>query len=133
MIFARSRCQTAESRAATYMAAAYMGAAGTVLFLVGELVVLPDFLRGLAIGIMLASLLVLFVRKLRDEYFERWWNVGTGWAFAVCVALFLAAPFVAKTQGEPPVAAFLSYPGGWLGPLAILGFFTGFHWARLRG
>ena len=134
MIFARSCARTtAESRAATYMAAATMGAAGTVLFFVGEVVKLPDFVRGLSIGVMLAALVVLFVRKLRDEYFERLWNAGTTWAFTACVVLFLAAPFIAKGLGESPVAAFLSYPGGWLGPLAILAFFAGFHWARLRG
>lgn len=110
-----------------------MGAAGTVLFIVGETVELPDFVRGLSIGIMLASLVLLFWRRLRDEYFERLWNAGTSWAFAACVALFLAAPFVAKAHGDSPVAAFHAYPGGWIGPLSILAFFAGFHWARLRG
>lgn len=133
MIFAKPRPRTANDRAATYMAAATMGAAGTVLFIVGEVTLLPDFLRGLSIGVMLASLGLLFMRKLRDEYFERLWNVGTSCAFAVAVALFLAAPFLAEASGGSPLAAFLRYPGGWIGPLAILAFFTGFHWARLRG
>lgn len=134
MIQGRSEARhSAAHRASIYMAAANMGAGGTVLFFVGELVELPDFLRGLSIGVMLAALALLFLRKLRDEYFERLWNAGTSWAFGACVALFLAAPFVAKALGESPVAAFLTYPGGWLGPLAILAFFAGFHWARLRG
>ena len=123
----------AESRAAMYMAAAHMGAAGTVLFIVGETVSLPDFVRGLAIGVMLGSLVLLLIRKLRDEYFDGLWNVGTSWAFATCVTLFLAAPLVARVLGDSPVAAFLEYPGGWIGPLSILAFFAGFHWARLRG
>lgn len=134
MIFAcRDKPTTAESRAATYMAAAHMGAAGTVLFIAGETIALPDFVRGLAIGVMLAALILLFVRRLRDEYFERLWNVGTSWAFATCVALFLAAPFVAKVLGNSPLTAFQEYPGGWIGPLSILAFFAGFNWARWRG
>ena len=100
MTFARSgKNRTATGRAATYIAAAYMGAAGTVLFIVGETLELPDFVRGLAIGVMLGALVLLFLRKLRDEYFEQLWNVGTSWAFATCVTLFLAAPFVAEALG----------------------------------
>ena len=134
MISTRSRRQTpAESRAAMYMSAAYLGAAGTALFIVGETARLPDFVRGLAIGVMLGSLVLLLIRKLRDEYFERLWNAGTSWAFATCVVLFLAAPFVARMLGDSPVAAFKEYPGAWIGPLSILAFFAGFHWARLRG
>lgn len=123
----------ADKRAAMYIAAAYWGALGTILFIAGETLVLPDFLRGVALGLMLGSLVLLFVRRLRDEYFERLWNVGTSWAFAACVALFLAAPFVARAVGDSPVAAFQSYPGAWIGPLSILAFFAGFHWARWRG
>jgi hypothetical protein len=124
--------RTATHRAATYVAAAYMGAAGTVLFILGEAMQLPDFVRGLSIGVMLGALALLFLRKLRDEYFDRLWNAGTSWAFATCVALFLAAPFVAEALGGSPLAAFQAYPGGWIGPLSILAFFAGFHWARLR-
>jgi hypothetical protein len=123
-----------------YIAAAYGGTIGTILFIAGETLVLPDFLHGVALGLMLGSLALLFVRRLRDEYFERLWNVGTSWAFATCVALFLAAPFVAKALGfvakalgDSPVAAFRDYPGGWIGPLSILAFFAGFNWARFRG
>ena len=134
MIFTGNRLkQTADSRAAMFIAAGYLGAAGTLLFIAGEVLLLPDFVRGLAIGVMLGSLVLLLIRRLRDEYFERLWNVGTSWAFAVCVTLFLAAPFVARAFGDSPVAAFRDYPGGWIGPLSILAFFAGFHWARWRG
>lgn len=130
------KCQVmtaADRRASMYIAAAYWGTIGTILFIAGETLMLPDFLRGVALGLMLGSLVLLFVRRLRDEYFERLWNVGTSWAFATCVALFLAAPFVAKALGDSPVAAFRDYPGGWIGPLSILAFFAGFNWARFRG
>lgn len=134
MIFTRrDHCSPAENRAAAYMMAAHMGAAGTGLFFLSQGVDLPDFVKGFAIGIMLASLAVLLIRKLRDEYFQQLWNAGASWAFVTTVILFLAAPFAAKIVGAAPDTAFHDLLGGWIGPLAILAFFAGFYRARLWG
>ena len=134
MIFARRQDRgTAERRAAAYIMAAHMGAAGTGLFFAAQWIALPAFVRAFAIGVMLASLTVLLIRKLRDEYFQRLWNAGTPWAFVTIVVLFLAAPFAAKIVGGAPDTAFRDLLGGWIGPLAIAAFFAGFYRAKLWG
>lgn len=123
---------SAERRAAAYMMAGHMGAAGTALFFAGQAFSLPDFIQGFAIGIMLASLTVLLLRKLRDEYVQQLWNRGVSWAFVAVVVLFLAAPFVAKITGQESATAFDVLLGGWIAPIAIAAFFAGFYWEWLR-
>lgn len=125
---------SAEKRAALYMMAAWMGGCAIVLFWVAHLFNWPDFVKGLPIGVLLVSLLMLLRRKLRDEYIQRLWIAGTSLSFGVLVLAFLLTPFteglldglrdVSATRDLPDIAA----------PLALLAFFVGFlaTWAKDR-
>lgn len=125
---------TPDKRTRLYLTAAVMGFAGTIVAIAGELFALPDFVRGFALGILLVSLLLLLLRRLRDEYIEQLWNSGVSLAFVAVVLAFLFAPFIegfldgiaASAQRQDMVST------GWVGPLALFAFFTGFHLKWLR-
>ncbi|RPF70315.1 hypothetical protein [Aurantiacibacter spongiae] len=125
---------TPQKRARLYLRAAVMGFAGTVLSIAGEIWPLPDFVRGLAVGILLVSLLLLLIRRFRDEFIEQLWNAGASLAFVAVVFVYLFAPFAEGVVDGISVAAprqdFLA--SSWVGSIALLAFFIGFHIKWLR-
>ncbi|WP_454599320.1 hypothetical protein [Qipengyuania sp. SM2507] len=124
---------THELRTRLYLVAAHIGGIATVLLAVSLSLALPDFVRGVSIGMLLVSLLMLLHRKLRDEYMEGLWNAGTSFAFVVTVAWFLFSLFVLGSFTDPTglAPALNPYEAGLV--CTIAAFFIGFHIRWLRG
>ncbi len=122
-----------EKRTRMYLTSAVMGFAATILMVAAQALDWPDFVKGLSIGLMLVSLLTLLVRRLRDEYIDQLWHAGTSLAFAAVVIVFLASPFVEGVvdgfTNAPPDQFFTA---DFVGPIALLAFFIGFHAKWLR-
>lgn len=123
------------SKPQQYLLAAHAGA----LILTGALAAFaldaPDFFKGLPIGMLLAIVIILFMRQLRDEYIERLWNAGTAAAFLMALASTLGVELV-RGFTDPAVDVFASTP--WfdslqIGALALAAFFIGFHVELWRG
>jgi hypothetical protein len=124
----------AQRRARVYLTASYLGLIAVVLMLLARLLAWPDFMQGLPIGLAVASLALLLIRKLRDEYYQRLWAAGTSWAFVALVLWFLCGPFSRELLagiGNPQAAP--QWPVDWTALIAMLAFFVGFHVERLRG
>lgn len=125
---------TAETRTTLYMTMAWMGAAAMALYSAAAILDWPDFVKGLSIGMLLVSLLMLLRRRLRDEYVQRLWVAGTSLSFAVLVLWFLLLPFARGLfDGLPGDASGVDLPDV-AAPLALLAFFVGFlaTWAKDR-
>lgn len=125
---------TPEKRTRMYLTAAVMGLAGTVTFMVAETFGLPAFISGLSVGILLVALVLLLVRRLRDEYIEQLWNAGASWAFVAVVLTFIFTPFlegfydgITGAESRQDLAMLEM-----IGPFALLAFFAGFHIKWLR-
>ena len=125
---------TPAKRTSMYLTAAVMGLAGTVTAIAATAFDLPDFIKGFAVGILLVALVLLLRRRLRDEYIEQLWNAGTSWAFAAVVLAYLFTPFaeglfdgISGNEAQQDLAVL-----EWIGPLALLAFFAGFHIKWLR-
>lgn len=125
---------TAEKRTKLYLTQAHLGAVATVAVLLAYAFALPDFLKGLSIGLMVVPLGVMLIRRFRDEYIETLWNAGTSLAFTALVIGYLALPgleglydgFTGNPQSQDiPVHA--------AGFAAIAAFYIGFHIRWLRG
>lgn len=94
----------------------------------------PDFVKGFAVGMLVVLVLVLFWSKLRDEYIQRLWNVGTAAAFIVTLGLTLLADIVTgfasatldTPTGTPGIGAFN------VGLAALAAFYVGFHVAMVK-
>ena len=125
---------TPEKRTKMYLTSAVMWFAGTVVAIAGDMFALPDYLRGFAFGILLVALALLLLRRMRDEYIEQLWNAGVSLAFVAVVLAYLFAPFLEGLfdglSAAAPRQDFVS--SGWIGPLALLAFFVGFHVKWLR-
>ena len=125
---------TPEKRAHMVMVAAYMGAIGTVLMALALALHWPDFVRGLAAGILMACLVILLWRKLRDEYFEGLWFAGASWAFvAVILWTTLVPMYLGTFEGQEGEAWMADISSNWTMIVALGAFFAGFHFKRLRG
>lgn len=124
---------TPEKRTHMYLTSAVMGFAATILMIAGQILDLPDFVKGVAIGLMLVSLLTLLVRRLRDEFIDQLWHAGTSLAFAAVVIVFLASPFVEGiVDGFNGSVRDQAITADFVGPVALLAFFVGFHLKWLR-
>ena len=122
-----------EKRAAMYLTCSYMGAVSIVMGILARLLDWPDFVQGLSLGLLLVALLLLLLRKFRDEYYERLWAAGTSLAFATLVVWYLFAPFadgILNGFTQAPQHQEVAY--SWGPAIAILAFFVGFHTERWR-
>jgi glucan phosphoethanolaminetransferase (alkaline phosphatase superfamily) len=125
---------TPDKRTQLYLTAAHMGAIGTLVQVGAKMFEWHDFIAGVGVGIMLVALVVLLLQRLRDEYIEGLWRTGTSWAFVSVVVCFLFAPFLeGLVDGFLGSAKHQDWPIESVGLLAILAFFTGFHFKWLRG
>lgn len=125
---------TLEDRTRTYLIMAHFGALATVCVLLSFGLDLPDFVKGLSIGMMVVPLVVMHVRRWRDEYIDTLWQAGTSLAFAAVVVGFLVLPFAEgiydgftgspADRGIPAEATLFA---------GILAFYGGFHLRWLRG
>jgi hypothetical protein len=124
----------AEKRTKLYLTQAHIGALATIGVLLSFSLALPDFVKGLSVGLMVIPLFVMLISRFRDEYIETLWQAGTSLAFAAMVFGFLVLPFAEgiydgstgnhKGQDIPAEVATLA---------AIIAFYAGFHIRLLRG
>jgi len=116
-----------------YLIMAHLGGLATIGVLVSFSLGLPDFVRGLTIGLMVVPLAVVLISRLRDEHIETLWQAGTSLAFAVLVIGYLVLPFL-----EGFYDGFTGAPNGQdipahiAGFAAIAAFYLGFHYRWLR-
>ena len=124
-----------DKRTRMYLTAASMGFIATILMVVSQIFDWPDFVAGLSVGVLLVSLVMLLLRRFRDEYIEQLWNSGTGLAFVAVVATFAFSPFLEGfVEGVTRSARDQMISPAFVGPVALLAFFVGFHlkWLRSR-
>lgn len=122
-----------ESAARIVLTASYLGAFGTALLTAALLLRMPDFIRGLGVGLVVASLSVLLLRGLRDEYLQQLWSAGASWAFVTIVIWATAAPLYLDTfVGNRNIIWTPDLSGIWTFIIALTAFFAGFHWTRVR-
>ena len=124
---------TRDKRTRLYLTAASMGFVATILMVVSNILDWPDFITGLSVGVLLVSLVMLLLRRFRDEYIEQLWNSGTGFAFVAVVASFAFAPFLeGVVDGFNGSARDQMISPEFVGPVALIAFFVGFHLKWLR-
>ncbi len=121
-------------KAQMYLKIAHAGAALMVALGVAYAIDLPDFVKGLIVGMLFVLVMLLFWSKLRDEYIERLWNAGTATAFIVTLCMTLladiirgfASPMLDTPTGTPGIGAFN------VGLAALAAFYIGFHVAMVK-
>jgi|TARA_R100000049_G_C1954986_1_gene107635 hypothetical protein len=124
---------TRDKRTRLYLTAALMGFAATILMVVSQILDWPDFVAGLSVGVLLVSLVMLLLRRFRDEYIEQLWNSGTGFAFVAVVTTFAFSPFIEGfVEGVTRSARDQMITPEFVGPIALIAFFVGFHLKWLR-
>lgn len=124
---------TAEKRTKLYLTQAHIGALAVVGVMLSYSLDLPDFIKGLSIGVMVVPLGVMLIRRFRDEYIETLWQAGTSLAFAALVFGFLALPFLeAFYDGLTGNPSGRDIPAEFAAFLAIAAFYIGFHYRWLR-
>jgi hypothetical protein len=124
---------TAEKRTKLYLTQAHIGALATIAVLLSFSLALPDFVKGVSVGLMVIPLFVMLIRRFRDEYIETLWQAGTSLAFAAMVFGFLVLPFAEGLYdgftGNPKGQ---DIPAEVAGLAAIIAFYAGFHIRLLR-
>ena len=130
----KANLRSTDTRARIYLTCAHMGAIATALLIVASIAPLPDFDRGLSVGVLLVSLIVLLVRRRVDEYIDGLWASGASFAFVAMVVWFLFAPFLSGIVDDllRQVSGPTDFARGG-GLVAITAFFAGFHCKWLRG
>lgn len=122
-----------ESAAVIVLTASWLGAFGTAFLAAALLLQMPDFFRGVGVGLTVASLFVLLLRGLRDEYLQGLWSAGASWAFVAIVVWVTGVPLYLGTfEGSSDVVWAADLSGSWTFIVALAAFFAGFHWTRLR-
>ena len=128
---------SAESRSALFFTMVHAGALAAALLLASLLFDLPDFVDGLPHGMLLISLAVIMIRRLRDEYVEDLWRAGTGTAFVAIVAGCLVLPLVVgpsgRIAGNPVDPREFVVAAAWPLAIALIGFYGGFYARMLAG
>lgn len=117
-------------QAQRYLYFAHAGAAGLLGLAAAYALSAPDFVKGLLVGMLLVFVLVLFRRRMRDEYIERLWNAGTAYAFIVTIILTIFGDFArGMYDGYQGLAHGATPPldAGWVGLAALAAFYIGFH------
>lgn len=124
---------TAEKRTKLYLTQAHVGALAMIGMMLSYALDLPNFVKGLSIGLMIIPLGVMFIRRFRDEYIETLWHAGTSLAFAGMVFGFLGMPFLEGFyDGFTGKESGRDIPAEMAGFLAIAAFYIGFHYRWLR-
>ena len=124
---------TTEKRTKIYLTQAHVGALATIAVLMSIGLGFNDFFKGLSVGIMIIPLIVMLIRRLRDEYIETLWQAGTSLAFATVVFCFLILPFLeGVADGFTGNGSGQDFPAALTGFAAIAAFYIGFHYRWLR-
>jgi hypothetical protein len=125
---------TREDRTRLYLTMAHVGGVATVGAILSFALDWPDFIKGLGIGLMIVPLVVMLIRRFRDEYIETLWQSGTSLAFAAMVFGFLGLPFLEGFyDGFTGNESGRDIPAEIAGFLTIIAFYIGFHFRWLRG
>ncbi|WP_205700604.1 hypothetical protein [Croceicoccus sediminis] len=126
-----------DRRARAFMTAAHLGGFATLLNIVAYDFGWPDFVKGLSVGMLLASLVAIALRRRTDEFMEVLFNAGTVACFAAVVVLFFLPYLIAALTGASITGpTFDATPPNGFGlhkaALALLAFYAAFHWRWLR-
>jgi hypothetical protein len=125
---------TREDRTRLYLVMAHLGGLATIGVFVSIGLDLPPFVKGLSVGLMIVPLIVMLIRRFRDEYIETLWQSGTSLAFAAMVFGFLGLPFLEGLYDDfTGNKSWRDIPAEVAGFLAIIAFYIGFHVRWLRG
>lgn len=84
-----------RSGADVFFASTITAALAAALLWATVIATLPDFVQGLAAGIIVASAAFMFLHHGRDEYTRTIWNAGTSAGFSV-VIVWLSAMALAR-------------------------------------
>ena len=125
---------TSISRPQKYLWAAHAGALVLITSIAAHALDMPDFFKGLSLGILLALIVILFRSRLRDEYIERLWNAGTAAAFLAALLCTLGVELV-RGFADPATDVFATPPlfvPLEVGGLTLAAFFAAFHVEMLR-
>ncbi len=126
-----NRLSSSDARAGLFFTMVHIGALATVLLIATLVFDLPDFVDGLPQGLLLVSVGVIMVRRLRDEYVDELWRAGTTAAFVFVVAAFLVFPLIAGISGR--IASGSGDPRDfavvvqWPLAVALVGFYSAFY------
>jgi hypothetical protein len=124
---------TLADRTRLYLVMAHCGALGAIGVVLAFGLALPEFVKGLSIGVMIAPLAAMLARRLRDEYLEELWRSGTSLAFVAMVLMFLVMPFCEGVyDGFTGNGSGQDIPAEAAGLGAIIAFYAGFHIRWLR-
>ncbi len=117
-----------------YLIMAHLGGLATIGVFLSFGLDLPDFIKGVSMGLMVVPLAVMLIRRFRDEYIETLWQSGTSLAFAGMVFGFLGLPFLEGVyDGFTGNDGGRDIPAEMAGFAAIVAFYIGFHIRWLRG
>lgn len=83
----------AKSGADQFFASHIAASLAVALLWVGQFRPLPDFMAGLAAGMILAASAIMFLFRARDEYTLSVWHAGTSAGFAAVVIWLVADSF----------------------------------------
>lgn len=129
MIFGRRK-----DGADTFFISFFTGSAAAVLLWLERWINLPTFMRGLAAGMILASAVLIFLNRKRDEFTLSAWHRGAAAGFSVSVAWLIVGIFVHGVSTNPVTRA-LSTPANdasLAGLVAFTSFIFAIGWMRLK-
>ena len=89
-----------KSKADRFFVSTLLAAIPVALLWIAMLQPLPDFLSGLAAGMILAAAAIMVINRTADEYTLAVWHAGTSAGFAACVAWLVFDAFVGGFRHE---------------------------------
>ena len=122
------------NKANIFMGASYTGLAGIVMVLAAFYEPVPQSIN-IAGGLLtVGSCIAMLATRSSDEYTRGLWNSGASFAFATMILLFLLLPFAEGVyDGFHGNESNRDIPAIVGTGCAVLGYYIGFFWKRLRG
>lgn len=112
----------------------FTGSAAAALLWLARFSELPAFVRGVAAGMILASAVLIFLNRKRDEFTLSAWHRAAAAGFSVSVAWLIVGIFVRGVSASSVTRA-LSAPANdasLAGLVAFTSFILAIGWMRLR-
>lgn len=117
------------SKPQKYLIAAHAGAVVLIAAVAAFALNVPDFFKGLPMGMLLGIVVILFRRQMRDEYVEGLWNAGTAAAFLTALVSTMGVELVRGLTSDA-IDAFKGpslLDAFQIGSLTLAAFFIAFH------
>ena len=80
-----------KTGADVFFASLFGATLAALVLLGGYFFTFPDFVKGLGAGLILASAVLMYLNRGRDEYTMATWHAGTSSGFAVTIAWLVTA------------------------------------------